>query len=64
MNLYSWLQKPEKKQRRKGKKRKGRFSYKQEHEDPEIQAEWLRNVSQILKTFFYSKMIVKICQKL
>jgi hypothetical protein len=28
-----------KEQRRKGKKRKGRFSYKQEHEDPEIQAE-------------------------
>ena len=26
-------------QRRKGKKRKGRFSYKQEHEDPDIQAE-------------------------
>ena len=26
-------------QRRKGKKRKGRFSYKQEHEDSEIQAE-------------------------
>ena len=25
-------------QKRKGKKRKGRFSYKQEHEDPEIQA--------------------------
>ena len=25
-------------QRRKGKKRKGRFSYKKEHQDPEIQA--------------------------
>jgi len=26
-------------ERRKGKKRKSRFSYKQNHEDPEIQAE-------------------------
>lgn len=28
-----------KEQRRKGKKRKGRFSCKQEHEDPDIQDE-------------------------
>lgn len=32
-------------QRRKGKKRKGRFSHKQEHEDPDIQIEIVRHGS-------------------
>ena len=31
-------------ERRKGKKRKSRFSYKQNHEDPEIQAEIIKEI--------------------